>query len=385
MALLLLFFIAAIVISFMCSILEAVLLSITPYYVGLKEMEAASFAPELSEFKADVDRPLAAILSLNTIANTMGAVGVGSQAAIVFGSTPLQIFGVSFISWEAVIAGTMTLCILVFSEVIPKTIGANNWEKLTPAAVRILSVLMVVLAPFVWLSQFITYRLKRKSDDPVLTLADYRALTDLSRQHGVLEASEQHLIKNLLKFNRIEAEDIMTPSKGMVTGASDMTIRQFYQQHAALPYSRIPVLNEGGITFSGYVHKDQILAHVVNQRDELTLAEISRELLSVPHSMALPDLLEYFVQHRESIALVEGKDGTVQGMVTIKDIIETVLELEILEIDDDHEDWRVRAREFWQQRAEQLGLLHDEAEDRDVGTDKGEIVGKIEPAPEKKG
>ena len=126
MVLLFLFFFAAIAISFICSILEAALLSITPYYVGLKEMEKASFAPELSEFKADVDRPLAAIRSLNTIANTMGAVGVGSQAAIVFGSTPLRIFGTSFLSWEAVIAGAMTLCILVFSEVIPKTIGANN-------------------------------------------------------------------------------------------------------------------------------------------------------------------------------------------------------------------------------------------------------------------
>ena len=284
-------------------------------------MEKASFAPELSEFKADVDRPLAAILSLNTIANTMGAVGVGSQAAIVFGSTPLRIFGVSFLSWEAVIAGAMTLCILIFSEVISKTIGANNWEKLTPTAVRILSALMVVLAPFVWLSQFITFRLKRKSADLVLTLADYRALTDLSRQHGVLEASEQHLIKNLLKFNRIEAEDIMTPSRGMVTGTSDMTARQFYQQHAALPYSRIPILNETDISFNGYVHKDQILVHVVNHRDELTLAEICRELHSVPYAIVLPDLLEYFVQHRESIALVEGEDGTIQGFVTIKDII----------------------------------------------------------------
>ena len=157
MALLLLVFFAAIVVLFMCSILGAVLLSITPYYVGLKEMENASFAPELSEFNADVDRPLAAILSLITIANTIGAVGVGAQASIVFGSTPPRIFGVAFLSWEAVIAGVMMLCILILSEVIPKTIGANNWEKLTPTARCILSTLMVVLAPFFWLRQLITY------------------------------------------------------------------------------------------------------------------------------------------------------------------------------------------------------------------------------------
>lgn len=113
----------------------------------------------------------------------------------------------------------------------------------------------------------------------------------------------------------------MTPSKGLMTGANDMTISQFYQQHAALPYSRIPILNETDNSFSGFVHKDQTLAHEVNHRDELSLAEISGELHSVPLAIALPDFFEYFVQYREIIALVEAKDGPVQGKVTIKDII----------------------------------------------------------------
>ena len=129
MALLVIFFVAAILFSFLCSILEAVLLSITPYYVSIQQQDQTSIAKDLVRFKADIDRPLSAILSLNTVANTLGAVGVGAQASIVFGSTPITLFGASFLSWEAVIAGCMTMSILVFSEVIPKTIGANNWEK----------------------------------------------------------------------------------------------------------------------------------------------------------------------------------------------------------------------------------------------------------------
>ena len=211
MGLLLTFFLISIIFSFLCSILEAVLLSITPSYAGIQEQEETAIAKDLVRFKDDIDRPLAAILTLNTIAHTVGAIGVGSQASALFGSASLVIFGLSLISWEALIAGGMTLAILILSEVIPKTIGANNWEKLTPITVRTLKVMIFLLAPLIWLSQLITRNLKKDKNKPVLSRTDFAAMADLGKKSGALEEKEQKIIQNLLRFNKILVRDIMTP------------------------------------------------------------------------------------------------------------------------------------------------------------------------------
>ena len=179
MGLLLTFFCVSIFFSFLCSILEAVLLSITPAYVGLQEQEKTPIANDLAYFKEDIDKPLAAILTLNTIAHTVGAIGVGSQATTIFGSTSLTVFGLELISWEALIAGIMTLAILILSEVIPKTIGANNWERLTPLTVQTLKIMLFLLAPFIWISQSITRNLKKEKNKPVLSRTDFSVMTDL--------------------------------------------------------------------------------------------------------------------------------------------------------------------------------------------------------------
>ena len=165
MSLLVTFFLVSIFFSFLCSILEAVLLSITPAYVGIQEKEDTSIANDLANFKEDIDKPLAAILTLNTIAHTVGAIGVGSQASTIFGSSSLTVFCLTLISWEALIAGVMTLAILILSEVIPKTIGANNWEMLTPFTVRTLRVLLFLLSPLIWISQSITRNLKKEKNE----------------------------------------------------------------------------------------------------------------------------------------------------------------------------------------------------------------------------
>ncbi len=345
MALLVTFFLIAILFSFLCSILEAVLLSITPYYVSIQEQDRTAIAADLVKFKADIDRPLSAILTLNTIANTLGAVGVGSQAAIVFGSTPITVFGYNFLGWEAVIAGFMTLCILVFSEVIPKTIGANNWERLTPFAVRALKIMIFVLRPFVWLSQFITMRLKKDKSQPVLTRSDFLKITKIGQKSGALQASEQRIIRNLLRFNHVLVEDIMTPRDLVVSASSTMTIREFHEHHGDLPFTGIPIFSEDGSRILGYVHKDDLLIHMIANNGDTLLDNLTRELLTVDRNLAIPDLLESFLHSKEHMALVGDEGESMLGIVTIDDVIETVLGLEGID-DDEKADWQTLARQL---------------------------------------
>ena len=222
MTLLVAFFLISIIFSFLCSILEAVLLSITPAYVGIQEQENSSIADDLTRFKEDIDRPLAAILTLNTIAHTVGAIGVGSQATVIFGETDIQVMGLALISWEALIAGGMTLAILILSEVIPKTLGANNWEALTPFTVRTLRVMLFLLAPLVHLSQFITRNLKKDKNKPVLSRSDFVVMAEIGKETGVLEEKEKKIIHNLLRFSRVLVKDIMTPRIVVISAAKEL-------------------------------------------------------------------------------------------------------------------------------------------------------------------
>ena len=351
MALLVSFFLAAILLSFICSILEAVLLSITPYYVSIQQQDQTSIADDLVRFKADIDRPLSAILSLKTVANTLGAVGVGAQASVIFGSTPIRILGISVLNWEAVIAGCMTMSILVFSEVIPKTIGANNWEKLTPFAIRTIRVMMVVLSPFVWLSQFITMRLKKDKSQPVLTRSDFLKITNIGKEAGAIEETERRIIHNLLKFSHVQVEDIMAPRDMVVTAASSMTIREFHQQHQNLPYVGIPVFKAADTNIIGYVHNDELLIHLLTEDGNMTLGDIMRDMLTVDSQVAIPELLDTFLHNKEYMALVSDSDGKMQGVVTIEDVIETMLGLESIDGDEEREDWHALARQIFEHRS----------------------------------
>lgn len=356
MGLLVAFFLGSILFSFLCSILEAVLLSITPAYVGIKEQEESNIASDLARFKDDIDRPLAAILTLNTIAHTVGAIGVGSQATVLFGSTELQIFGTSIISWEALIAGGMTLCILILSEVIPKTIGANNWESLTTFTVYTLKVMMIILAPLVWLSQFITMHLKKDKDKSVLTRRDFRVMTDLGKESGALEENEQKIIQNLLRFSRILVKNIMTPRIVVVSGNEDTTVRDFHEQHDTLPFSRIPIYGENSDNITGYVLKDELLLNLVEDKDDIPLNKIRRDIIVIHSSVPIPDLLDMFISKKEHMALVVDEFGGMEGIVTMEDIIETLLGLEIVDESDSDEDMQALARKNWEKRAKRMGI-----------------------------
>lgn len=351
------FFFASILFSFLCSILEAVLLSITPAYVGIQEQTDSHIAADLVRFKDDIDRPLAAILTLNTIAHTVGAIGVGSQAALIFGESMLEIAGVPIISLEALIAGLMTLAILIFSEVIPKTIGANKWEALTPFTIASLKIMLVVLAPLVWTSQYITRHLKKDKDKPVLSRTDFLAMAKLGTESGVLEESEQTIIHNLLRFSKILVKDVMTPRIVVNTASEEITVREFQNVNSNLPHSRIPVYREKNDNITGYVLRDDILLNLAETQDHILLKALRRDIVVVHRTVPIPDLLDTFLIKKEHMALVVDEFGGMEGIVTMEDIIETLLGLEIVDESDNEADMQALARSNWERRAKRLGII----------------------------
>lgn len=357
MGLLLTFFCVSIFFSFLCSILEAVLLSITPAYVGLQEQEKTPIANDLAYFKEDIDKPLAAILTLNTIAHTVGAIGVGSQATTIFGSNSLTVFGLELISWEALIAGIMTLAILILSEVIPKTIGANNWERLTPLTVQTLKIMLFLLAPFIWISQSITRNLKKEKNKPVLSRTDFSVMTDLGKETGALQENEQKIIQNLLRFSRVLVRDIMTPRIVVVAADESITVEKFHEEHEKLPFSRIPIYKNNSDTITGLVLKDDLLLKLVEDDYNIVLREIKRDIIIVHSSLPIPDLLDMFINKKEHMALVVDEFGGMEGIVTMEDIIETLLGLEIVDESDNTEDMQALARKNWEKRAKRMGIL----------------------------
>ena len=351
------FFFASILFSFLCSILEAVLLSITPAYVGIQEQTDSHIAADLVRFKDDIDRPLAAILTLNTIAHTVGAIGVGSQAALIFGESMLEIAGVPIISLEALIAGLMTLAILIFSEVIPKTIGANNWEALTPLTIASLKIMLVVLAPLVWTSQYITRHLKKDKDKPVLSRTDFLAMAKLGTESGVLEESEQTIIHNLLRFSKVLVKDVMTPRIVVNTASEEITVREFQNVNSNLPHSRIPVYREKNDNITGYVLRDDILLNLAETQDHILLNALRRDIVVVHRTVPIPDLLDTFLIKKEHMAMVVDEFGGMEGIVTMEDIIETLLGLEIVDESDNEADMQALARSNWERRAKRLGII----------------------------
>ncbi|MBX2837095.1 MAG: DUF21 domain-containing protein [Gammaproteobacteria bacterium] len=347
------FFLVSIVFSFLCSIWEAVLLSITPSYAELKLQEGGELGKTLQEFKSNVDRPLAAILTLNTIAHTVGAIGVGAQAT--------KIWGASVIS-TAVVPVVMTLAILLLSEIIPKTIGANFWRELAPFTVRSLKLIIVALSPLVFLSQLITKAMKRDKSASVLSRADFTAMAELGSRHGVFDEGESNIIKNLLRFNTVLVKDVMTPRTVVVAADEQTGVRAFHDAHPELRFSRIPIFEGSSDHITGYVLKDEILATLVrNPEDQSPMQSLRRDLLAVKASVPIPKLFEKFTEQREHIALVvDDEFGGMAGIVTMEDVLETLLGLEIVDEFDNTVDMQALARAKWEQRARGVGLIDGE-------------------------
>lgn len=354
MALLIIYVLLALGVSFLCSVMEAVLLSITPSYVGIQEKENPRLGARLRALKADIERPLASILSLNTIAHTVGATGAGAQAVKVFGD-----------AYVGVISGVLTLLILVLSEIIPKTLGALYWRSLASAVVPLLVIIEWPMKPFVWLSRGVTRLLSRGEPEASVSRAEMTALAEIGAREGVFEESESRFLQNLFRFRSIRVRDVMTPRTVIFALPETMTAREMLERHDGLRFSRIPIFQGNRDEITGYVLKDEILLTVAQDNGDMPLHELKREILAVPESLPLPACFERLMDRGEHFALVVDEYGGTAGVVSMEDVVETLLGLEIVDEADSVDDMQRLARQKWLQRAQRLGLVADDESDTD--------------------
>jgi CBS domain containing-hemolysin-like protein len=356
MILLLGFFFLSIIFSFLCSIWEAVLLSITPSYIKRKEQENPSLAKLLHRLKDNIDQSLSAILTLNTIAHTVGAIGVGAQAGKLYGTSSFGILGLQ-LTYESLIAVVMTLGILFLSEIIPKTLGANNWKSLAPFTARSLNVLIWVLKPLVWISTGITKKLKSSESAGYFSKKDFAAMAEIVSETGELDQEDYVLIKNLLEFDDLKVEDVMTPRIVMVTADQSQTLREFYSGQERFTFSRIPLYEGSKDHITGLMLKDDLLMGLIEGKDDDKLADIRRDIVFVNKEMSLRNVFQKLNEKREHLAVVLDEFGGLDGLVTLEDVIETLLGLEILDETDRVSDLQSFARKKWEERAKRLGLI----------------------------
>ncbi|GAB5534596.1 MAG: CNNM domain-containing protein [Rubricoccaceae bacterium] len=346
LTLLTLYIALAIGVSFLCSILEAVLLSITPAYVGALAETKPKVAERLKELKADVDRPLAAILSLNTVAHTIGAAGAGAEAAAYFGNDAIGIF-----------SALLTLGILILSEIIPKTLGAVYWRGLAGLVGRVLPILIWITIPLVWLSQGITKIIARGKKEGAVSREEIAALAEIGREEGVFDESETRILSSLLRFNALTAKDVMTPRTVIKAYPHDTPLQAIGDEKQ--PFSRLPLYEDSVDHIIGYVLRDDVLAASANGDGDVPAHTLAREVLTVPDSLPLPKVFDRLLDRREHLALVIGEYGGTQGVVTMEDVIETLLGLEIVDESDHDHDMQAAARQRWAERAKRLGLHPD--------------------------
>ena len=343
MTLLFVYIAIALGVSFVCSILEAVLLSMTPSHVAGLEHERPATGRRLRRLKTHIDRPLAAILSLNTIAHTVGAAGVGAEAQRLWGSGVL-----------AVTSAVLTLLILFLSEIIPKTLGAIFWSRLTGFVAAVLPPLIVVLLPLVWLSAMLTRFMKRGHTAERLSRQEFAALARLGAEQGVFDASEIRVLKGLLRFRSLTASDVMTPRTVVHSLDERTTVRDAIADSQSTVFSRIPLWQGSPDHVTGYVLKDQLLLEAARDRPETPVRELSRPALMVPATLSLPALFERLLDEREYIAVVLDEYGGLDGVVTMEDVVETLIGFEIVDETDSVEDMRALARAKWEARAERM-------------------------------
>lgn len=349
MTLLIIYLLIALLFSFLCSIAEAVLLSVTPSHIALLEREAHPVAPLLFRLKKNIQQPLAAILTLNTIAHTMGAAGAGAQAAKVFGSTSVGI-----------ISGLLTLLILVFSEIIPKTLGARYWRELAPATAYTLRLLVWLLYPFVQLSAMITRRIDQEPTMNGMSRNEFLAVSKMSEAEGQLSNRESTILNNLLRLRDTQVRDAMTPRPVIFSLSDQVTVETFFHKYDHTPFTRIPIYDGEPEQIRGFIFRSDILLAQARGNGQNPLANYCREMQVVDAAMPLNEAFESFLRHRSHMVLVVDEYGTVAGVLTLEDLLETLLGLEIVDESDRTVDMQQLARALWRKRAETMGLqIHD--------------------------
>lgn len=327
-------------VSFLCSVLEATLLSTPLSYATMREEEGYKPATRFIQYKQNSSRPIAAILSLNTIANTIGAAGVGRQTTEVFGN-----------EWFGLVSAITTVLLLVFSEIIPKTIGTNYWKSLMGFATRSIRVLIVIMYPLVILIEFLTKLITPKDKETSVSREEVSAMAKVAEETGELEQDESTLIQNVINMDEVTAGDIMTPRVVAAIASEKMTLKAFYKDKRFLHHSRIPVYLDDDEYITGYILRMEALQMMAEDKYDVTLGDIRRDIATFSEDTPLDQIWDEMLGKDEQIAAVINEYGSFQGILTLEDVIETLLGSEIVDEQDTVRDMQQLARDKWAKRS----------------------------------
>ena len=358
--LLIFFVVLAIGVSFACSLAESVLLSMTPSFIADVQETSPKKSDMLKSLKVDnIDQSLAAILTLNTVAHTLGSIGAGAQATIVFGS-----------AWFGLFSAIMTLAILFLSEIIPKTLGTVYWRQLSGMVAYFVRGIIMLLYPLIWVSERLTKLLVRGKEPQTFSRREFAALASIGEESGQIDPLESRIIRNLLAFGAIKVEDIMTPRSVMLAFEENKTVAELLVDRPKLTFSRLPIYDGDLDNITGFVLKTDMLLAKVNHATHKPLTQFKRDITFVFSKMKLFDLLELMLKNRIHIAITVGEYGEVKGLVTLEDVFETLLGLEIVDEIDRVEDMQALARQMMDRRVERLGMkLSDDEQYEDSNSE----------------
>ncbi len=339
-------------VSFLCSILEAALLSVRDTELADGAVEGQRGAALLLHLKTErLDEAISGILVLNTIAHTIGAAVAGAQSAEVFGS-----------AWVGLFSAVLTVLVLVFSEIIPKTIGAAYASRLVPFVAYTLQALRFILYPVLVLTRMLTGMI-HKPDDAGISKGEVRAMVASATQEGVILPHEARIVTNALRLEQVHVEDVMTPRTVVVRLPASTSVQQVQTMEPPLPYSRIPIYEDGEEDIIGYVRVADLLRAAANQDAPTTLGSFVRPIPTFELETTVGDALRALVRDGKHIALVRDEFGGLSGIVTLEDLVETLLGAEILDESDEVADLRAMAVELRDRRLGRRGKAPADEED----------------------
>lgn len=330
----------AIVVSFLCSVLEASLLSLPRSQVEAMVEHGSPTGLKLKQMKENIDRPLAAILTLNTIAHTVGAAGVGAQAAVVFGNAAIGIA-----------SAVMTLAILVFSEIIPKTLGAVHAKKLAGFTTHAIRIMILVCYPLIIILEQINRIIGYQRHRDRITRSEVLATIRMGWKGGSLAAREHHLVSNVLALNNISLSQVLTPRTVVFALPQELTVKEAVDQHYPIRFARIPLYGESTDYITGYVPRFEIHRALVEGKEDMLLKDILSPIVTFPELASVSSVLEQMLKDNLHIALIVNEFGGFSGIVTLEDLLETLLGEEIV----DETDVVIDMRELARKKAKRLG------------------------------
>lgn len=343
MTLLILLVISTLVISFICSMLEAVLLTSTSAYIGVLIKENKRSAKLLEHLKENIDRPISAILTLNTLSHTLGSAAIAYQVQLQFGEHSVTI--ASFI---------LTFAILFVAEIIPKSIGASHWKALIPISAYTIQFMIILLYPLVVMSEWLGKLFSKSEEDPEVSREEILMTAELGAEEGTLKNKESNIIKNLLMLDKIYVSDIMTPRSVFFALDKDLNVEEVFNKYRPLRFSRIPVYAGSLDNIIGMTYRYKIHEALSNDQHEKLIGDLVTPISSIPERMTVSQVLDFFIKEKEHIALAVDEYGIVAGLVSLEDAVETLLGVEIVDELDNVEDMRKFALEQWQVRKQKM-------------------------------